>query len=59
MTEPRLIRLPEVMRRTGLSRTTIYRLMKAGTFPKPVPLGARLNLWSAAEIEAWIDDLLN
>lgn len=49
-----LLRLPEVIRRTALSRTAIYRAIAAGTFPRPVKLTERASAWSAAEVERWI-----
>ncbi|MDP4540296.1 AlpA family transcriptional regulator [Qipengyuania sp. DY56-A-20] len=50
----RLIRLPEVQHRVGLGRSTIYRWMAEGKFPKPVQLGGYAVAWSEAEVEAWI-----
>ena len=50
----RLIRLPEVKRRVGLGRSTIYRLMESGAFPKAHKLGLRAIAWSEAEVEGWI-----
>ncbi|WP_305096969.1 helix-turn-helix transcriptional regulator [Croceibacterium aestuarii] len=48
-TEPRritrLIRLPEVQRRVGLARSTIYRWMSEGKFPKPAQLGGHVVAW--------------
>jgi prophage regulatory protein len=37
---PRFERLPEVLRRTGLSRSTLYARIKEGRFPRPIPLGS-------------------
>ncbi|MGO1073735.1 helix-turn-helix transcriptional regulator [Lysobacter sp. CA199] len=51
-----LLRLPEVMRRTGLSRSEVYRRVAAETFPAPVKLGARASAWVAVEVGAWIAD---
>jgi prophage regulatory protein len=48
-----LLRRPEVERETGLSRSTIYERMEAGTFPRPRRIGARAVAWPASEIEAW------
>ena len=48
------LKRPEVEHRTGLKRSTIYDKMKAGTFPKPVKLGARAVAWFEPEIDAWI-----
>jgi len=50
----RLLRRPEVEARTGLRRSTIYELMAAGSFPKPVPITGRSVAWSSAEVDAWI-----
>lgn len=51
----RLIRLPQVIARTGLSRSTIYARAKAGAFPKPVNLGNSLSAWVEDEIDAWVE----
>lgn len=50
-----LIRRPEVSRRTGLSRTSIYRLVQSGQFPAPRQLGSRSVAWVDTEVSAWID----
>ena len=52
--EERLLRRPEVEAQTGLTRSTIYRLMRAGEFPEPLKLGPRAVRWRATEIESWI-----
>jgi len=50
----RLIRLPEVQHRVGLGRSTIYRWMAEGKFPKPVQLGGYTVAWADADIDEWI-----
>ncbi len=61
-TEPRrvtrLIRLPEVQHRVGLGRSTIYRWMAEGKFPKPVQLGGYAVAWAEDEVERWITSRL-
>lgn len=52
--EVRFLRRREVERLTRLSRTSIYRKMRAGTFPLPLKLGARAVAWRADEIQEWI-----
>ncbi|WP_345786030.1 AlpA family transcriptional regulator [Pseudoxanthomonas sp.] len=52
----RLIRLPAVIERTGLSKSAIYRRAGAGTFPRPVPLGHSMSGWVECEIDQWITD---
>lgn len=51
-----LLRLPEVCKRTGLSRSTIYDLLAAGNFPKPVPVTPSRRAWRSDELAAWIDE---
>jgi prophage regulatory protein len=46
--------LAEVIRRTGLSRSTIYNYINAGLFPRPRKLGLRRVGWLEREIETWI-----
>lgn len=62
-TEPpcatRLIRLPEVMSRVGLGRSTIYRWMAEQKFPRPVRLGSHSVAWAENEIEKWIFERLD
>ena len=50
----RLIRLPEVQHRVGLGRSTIYRWMAEGKFPKPVQLGGYAVAWSEHEVDNWL-----
>lgn len=51
----RIIRLPEVKSKTGLSRSTIYFYMSEDRFPKSVSLGERAVGWIEADIEQWLD----
>ncbi|WP_052329386.1 helix-turn-helix transcriptional regulator [Dyella ginsengisoli] len=51
---PALLRMPEVIRRTGLRRSSIYDAMKRGDFPKSVPLTSTARAWHSDEIDAWI-----
>ena len=53
-----ILRLPQVKARTGLSRSTIYRHMSEGSFPKPVSLGARAIGWFESEISEWVNKRL-
>ena len=64
--QKRFIRLPEVLSRTGFGRTSIYRKMEEGTFPKCLKLGgpikdhtkfdSRAIAWIEDEIEKWVED---
>ena len=50
----KILRLPVVLDRTGLSRSTVYLRVTEGRFPRPVSLGARAVGWLETEVEEWI-----
>ena len=56
--QKRLIRLSEVLSRTGFGRTSIYRKMEDGSFPRSVKLGGPLEDPNAFDCRAvaWIED---
>jgi prophage regulatory protein len=56
LNELAILRLPDVKRRTGLGRSTIYEAMRENRFPHSIRLSARCVGWSASSIEAWIRD---
>lgn len=49
-----ILRLSQVISRTGLSRSTIYQRMDDGEFPRQISLGANSVGWIEAEIDDWI-----
>ncbi len=55
MLNRKICRLPEVMARTGLSRSTIYALIGKGKFPSQVNLGPRAVGWVENEMVDWIE----
>lgn len=56
-TSTRLMRLPAVLEKVGLSKTEWYRLLKAGSAPAPVALAARVRAWRESDIDTWINSL--
>ncbi|MAD00837.1 MAG: AlpA family transcriptional regulator [Pseudomonadales bacterium] len=50
----RIIRLKDVIDSTGLARSTIYKYVGEGSFPKPVSLGDRCVGWVDSEVSDWI-----
>ena len=50
-----ILRKPAVLATTGLSNTTIWRLMRAGKFPRSVQLTEHTVGWFADEIAAWLE----
>lgn len=51
----KILKLPDVMGRCALSRSSIYAYIQNGKFPKPIRLGERAVGWMEAEISAWIE----
>lgn len=56
MPQSTLIRLEEVIKRTGLSRSWIYRLIDENRFPAQVKLGGRAMAFVESEIDQWIEN---
>lgn len=56
-TNDRLLRFPQVKEMTGLSRTTVWRMEKAGNFPKSRAISSRMTVWLESEVQAWITQL--
>lgn len=54
----KLIRLSEVMSKTGYSKSWIYKLIKKNQFPKPIKIGTRSVAFIDREIEEWIEVLV-
>lgn len=50
----RILRLPEVKIRTGLSRSGIYAKIEAGTFPGQKKLGLKIVGWYESDVSEWI-----
>ena len=49
-----MLRMPAVMQRTGLSRSTIYELTAAGKFPRQIKTSERTAAWVASEVDAYL-----
>ncbi|WP_454239097.1 helix-turn-helix transcriptional regulator [Pseudomonas viridiflava] len=56
---PLLLRLPNVCALVGLSKSQIYRLIRAGDFPTGVSLGANSVAWPAGQVNAWVVKKIN
>jgi prophage regulatory protein len=47
------LRLPGVKTVTGLSKTSLYEMIRANSFPAPVRLGPRTVAWVSSEVREW------
>jgi prophage regulatory protein len=54
VTTMKILRIKQVMAMTGLARSTIYKYIKDGGFPKSVKLSVRAVGWVQSDIEVWI-----
>jgi prophage regulatory protein len=54
--DERIIRLKAVLERTGLSRSTLYRKIQLGTFPKQIRISERCAGWRQSAVSEWLRD---
>ena len=52
----KFLRLPEVIARTGLKRSSIYKFVNKGTFPAQIPLGERAVGWNSDDVDRWMEE---
>ena len=53
------LRMRDIQQITALSKSTIYRLISEGTFPKQVRVGKRAVVWVRSDVSNWIDQRLS
>lgn len=53
-TPDRILRLNAVLDRTGLSRSTLYRKIQTGSFPRQVRIATRCTGWRESAIQDWM-----
>ena len=51
----RLLRRRQVEKITGMKRSSIYRLMQDGDFPRPVKVGPAAVRWKESEVNTWVE----
>jgi len=56
MLEDRYIRIKELALMLGISKNTIYRLVKKDKFPKQIRLTERTSVWRLSEVNQWIKE---
>jgi len=54
MQQQKILRVADAVQKTGLSRSTIYRLIEAEDFPEPIRLSKRAIGWTEAQLNEWI-----
>ena len=56
VTAPQFLRLPEVLNLVGVTRSTLYRWMEAGTFPRQISVGGNTVVWVESDVTKWMQD---
>ena len=56
MIDDRFIRMPEVIKMTGLGKSTIFAWINTNRFPAPIKMGRRVSVWKISTIHAWMED---
>jgi prophage regulatory protein len=51
---PKIFSISELRTEVGLSQRTVWEMVSAGTFPRPIRIGPRRVGWLAKEIDAWL-----
>ena len=54
--ETRLLRMPEVVRITGLRPSTIYKLIRSAEFPRSIKLTKKTTAWDSRLVESWVKE---
>ncbi len=49
-----VLRLPDVLAKVGIARSTLYSWIDHGLFPPPVQLGPRAVGWLGQDVEEWL-----
>ena len=52
-----LLRRAQVQKKTGLSKSALYLVVKNNSFPQPLKIGTRAVAWRKSEIDSWIANL--
>ena len=52
----RFLHLPEVLNLVGVTRSTLYRWMESGAFPKQISVGGNTVVWVESAVTAWMED---
>lgn len=51
-----VLKIQAVLKRTGLGRDSVYRLARAGKFPRPIKISERASGWLESEVEHYLSD---
>ncbi len=55
MSDNRILRLAQVLERVGISKSTLYKMIAHGEFPRAIQLGQRSTGWLHEEVDVWLE----
>ena len=55
-TAPRFLDLQEILNLVGVTRSTLYCWMEAGTFPKQISVGGKTVVWVESAVTGWMEE---
>ena len=50
-----LLRVPQVLKRVGMSRAQLYKLVSLGEFPRQIRICQKISVWLSSDVDQWID----
>ena len=53
------LRIKDVLQKTGLKRSSLYRLIKKGEFPNQIEIGPRARAWSGSSVTQWMNERMS
>jgi len=54
---PSFLRVSDVVKKTGLGKSTVWLWVKENKFPKPIKMSPRVTVWEEEKIEDWMNSL--
>ena len=51
-----LLRLPKVLERVGLGKSSVYAMIQQKKFPAPIRICGRISAWDSSAIDAWVEE---
>ena len=55
----KILRIEQVTGQTGLSRSSVYKQIRLGLFPKAIKLTSRSSGWKESEVQGWIQERID
>ncbi len=54
-----LLRLPQVLDRVGLGKSSVYAMIQRQEFPTPIRICGRISAWDSSAIDTWVEEQIS